>query len=89
MVALSNPRDYKTVTAQEVCEILYNNVKNGEIKDQFARAYIVSGVPQCDTDYELAVQCLYILENLSGWRGETARDSKKVIRWFCREQKVL
>ena len=42
-------------------------------KNQYARAYAEAGIAQCMTRDAIEVQALYILNNLSGWRGEEAK----------------
>jgi hypothetical protein len=42
-------------------------------KNPYARSYAETGIALCVTREEIEVQCLYILNNISGWRGEEAK----------------
>jgi hypothetical protein len=34
--------------------------------------------------YELSIQCLYILNNISHWRGEDAKDVRAILKAFVK-----
>jgi hypothetical protein len=46
-------------------------------KDRYALAYANAGLGLVTED-EISCQCLYILNNLGGWRGEEARATKEI-----------
>jgi len=48
-------------------------------KDVYAHAYIDAGLSMNNPE-ELRVQILYILNNLSGWRGDEARTVKAALK---------
>lgn len=48
----------------------------------YAQSYAKAGLQMHMTGYALYVQILYVLSNLSGWRGEEARATKTVLRSF-------
>ena len=52
-----------------------------EQTDEYAKTYARSGLSMCWGD-GLRVQCLYVLSNLGGWRGERAREVKAVLKAY-------
>ena len=50
---------------------------------EYAAAYAKAGLEMTDKE-EIRVQCLYILNNLSGWRGEEAADAKAVLKYLSK-----
>lgn len=61
------------MTYDEACRAVV-----AEAKDGYARAYANAGIGM--RGEEARVQCLYILNNLSRWRGPLARDVKAVLK---------
>lgn len=56
-----------------------------EVKDPYALAYL-QAIPeaiQLDGVHAFRVQLLYALNNMKSWRGETAREVKKVLKAFA------
>ena len=53
-----------------------------ECKNPYALTYVKAAIMLDMTGEELRVQCLYILSNLTHWRGETARQVKEVLMGF-------
>lgn len=49
----------------------------------YATAYAEAG--RTMTGRALAVQCLYVLNNLSSWRGDHAKDVRKALREMAKE----
>lgn len=49
----------------------------------FAKAYAASGITCCRSEAEMRAQALYMLSNLQHWRGETARETKAVLKEFA------
>ncbi len=39
------------------------------------------------TGYELKVQCLYVLNNMTHWRGKDARKARNIIKEYIKEVK--
>lgn len=54
------------------------------VKNGYALAYINAALNNHMTGHTLKVQVLYILNNLSGWRGEDARRVKSELKAFCK-----
>lgn len=57
---------------------------------QYARAYAKAAIrnPHTATEmsgHELAVQLLYVLNNLQSWRGEEARATKLILKKWAKE----
>lgn len=50
---------------------------------QYAASYASAGIHMRDRD-AIRVQALYILNNLSGWRGDEARMVKDTLRQFTK-----
>ena len=40
------------------------------------------------TGYELHVQCLYVLCNISRWRGQGAKEVRDILKRFTKKEKV-
>ena len=58
-------------------QIAYNECNN-----PYAKTYL-QAMPQARAEYGeqgVKTQILYALNNMSGWRGETARSIKKILR---------
>ena len=55
-------------------------------KDQKALNYAVNyaraGLAM--TGHELKVQCLYVLNNIAHWRGETAKEVRNILKEFTK-----
>lgn len=83
------PKTECSVTPEYLVESLYDAVNSGKIKNEYAKTYIIRGIPQCQDAHELAVQFLYILNNLQGWRGEDARQLKADIKTYCKSMRVM
>lgn len=49
----------------------------------YAINYAKVGLNQ--TGHDLAVQCLYILNNITGWRNPAAKSIRNVLRQFAKE----
>jgi hypothetical protein len=47
--------------------------------NEYAKAYAQAGLSMSSMDY-IKVQALYILSNLSGWRGENAKVVKQIMK---------
>ena len=54
--------------------------------DGYAKAYANAGMELCDEAY-VRTQCLYILGNMSHWRGELARQCRETFRALSKEKK--
>ena len=50
---------------------------------QYAATYAKAGLQMTDRE-TIRVQCLYILNNLSGWRGEEAKQVKATLIEFSK-----
>lgn len=50
-----------------------------------AKAYAETALVRDMTGEELRVQILYVLNNLSYWRGESARLAKKILKQYLKE----
>lgn len=50
-----------------------------ECTDEYARSYAYAGLSLTGEDY-IRTQCLYILNNMGHWRGETARQCRTVFK---------
>lgn len=60
-----------------------------ECKDPYARTYL-EAIPQSIEEYGsngLSVQLLYLLNNLSTWRGENARKAKEIFKMVSKKTK--
>jgi len=71
----------KPMPLVEAIDIALEGCKNG-----YARTYLES-VPQALAQYGVQgvkTQLLYALNNMTGWRGETAREIKKVLRGYAK-----
>lgn len=49
---------------------------------QYAATYARAGLPMTDR-HEIAVQSMYILNNLAAWRGDDARTTKATLKQFA------
>jgi len=61
-----------------------------ECKDRYAQAYLRS-IPEAielDGEYAFQVQLLYALSNMGLWRGEEAREVKKVMRAYLKRSEL-
>jgi hypothetical protein len=56
-------------------------------KNPYAKAYAQAIFDYSMTGHELEVQVLYVLSNLSTWRGEEARRCKEELRRFAHVKK--
>ncbi len=52
--------------------------------DAYAKAHAQVGLGVWDA-YNIALQCVYLLHNVSGWTGETARQCRAVFRRYSRD----
>jgi hypothetical protein len=57
-------------TFHSVCRTIVEESNN-----EYAKSYASAGLAMSDSE-EIRVQCLYILNNLSHWRGAKAREVK-------------
>ena len=78
------------VTPREVADAVATAQR--ECKDSYAQAYL-EALPIAAEEYGakgILVQLLYALNNMSTWRGETARATKATLRAFVaqRERRV-
>lgn len=58
-----------------------------KVTDAFAQSYL-DAIPQSIDEYGkkgLRVQLLYILENCRSWKGEQAREVKKFVRKWIKD----
>lgn len=51
-----------------------------DCKDEYAKSYAKGGIGQCFTQEEMQVQCLYILNNIQHWRGDTAKSVRATLK---------
>jgi hypothetical protein len=75
----------ETVTNQQVADAL--NLAKKEAKDAAAQAYL-KALPQAADEYGkegVLVQLLYVMNNLSTWRGENAKAAKATIKAFLKQ----
>jgi hypothetical protein len=65
----------------EACQRIARN----ENCDPYAKAYAKAGIAMCRnyTMEAIKVQSLYLLSNLTYWRGEEAKKVKNVLRHFA------
>lgn len=66
-------------------------VAKKEVKDANAKAYL-SSIPESIElfgSHGFNVQLLYVSCNLSTWRGDNAREAKKVIKGYLKEKKMF
>ena len=73
-----------TVTEEEILVTLERAIKTGKLKNPHAISYF-NAFWMCQTQHEFAVQVLYVLSNLQSWRGEEAREAKKVMKQYVYE----
>ena len=52
-------------------------------KDEYAKSYARAGLSMTDRE-EIRVQALYILSNMTGWRGEQAVLVRTTLRLFTK-----
>lgn len=64
---------------QEALETILAQESRGYLM-QYAQAYATAALQNKMEGEELRVQLLYVLNNLTGWRGETARETKKTLK---------
>lgn len=68
-------------TENEVYDALKVIVKNSHLKAlNYAVNYAKAGIGM--TGHELHVQCLYVLTNISYWRGAEAKHTRKLLKDF-------
>lgn len=48
----------------------------------YAVGYARAGLEMTDPE-EIRVQCLYILNNITGWRGEAAKETRGTFKWLA------
>jgi hypothetical protein len=65
----------------QACRVVLN-----EANDDYGKAYAYAGLT-LTTDEEIQCQCLYILNNLGSWRGETARNTKAIFKKLSKVKK--
>jgi len=73
-----------TLAFNEVCQRVIwaaMNAKPGSTI-QYAKSYAHAGISMTDRKM-IAVQALYILSNLAGWRGDEARMVKATLKQFA------
>jgi hypothetical protein len=74
---------YNKIKLDEVHSALQKIVDN---KDQKALNYCVNyartGLGM--TGHELYVQCLYVLNNMTHWRGDTAKEVRQTLKSFTK-----
>lgn len=66
-------------------------VAKKEVKDHAGKAYL-NAIPDAIEEFGshgFNVQLLYASCNLSTWKGETAREAKKVIKAYLKEKKMF
>ena len=39
--------------------------------------------------HELAIQCLYILNNITHWRHKNAKETRNTLKQFCRQEGAM
>jgi hypothetical protein len=62
------------------------NTAIAECKDEYALAYL-NAIDECIILYgekSLKTQLLYILNNMQGWKGETARKVKDIFKKYAK-----
>lgn len=62
----------------EVCKIVFEECNN-----PYAKTYAKAGLRMTDP-YEVKVQALYILSNLTYWRGARAKEIKAVLTEYTK-----
>lgn len=74
-----------TVAFNEACQRVIRAAKQAKPDSliQFAASYAKAGVSMTDRE-AIRVQSLYILNNLSGWKGEEARKVKATLNQFAK-----
>ena len=73
-------------TEKEVTEALYTVVKNRQSRAlNYAVNYAEAGIGM--TGYELEVQCLYVLGNMTSWRGDEAKSVRETLKAFTKKNK--
>lgn len=56
--------------------------------DLYAKAYAKAGLGLAEDDQEaIQVQCLYILNNMSNWRGPVASECREVFKALAKPPK--
>lgn len=55
-----------------------------DAKDGYAKAYARAGLGM--TGEEARVQALYVMSNLSTWRGDVARETKAFLKEFSKRK---
>lgn len=73
-------------TEEEVREALGIIVKNWDAKAlNYAVNYARAGLQM--TGYELEIQCLYVLGNMTHWRGDEAKKVREILKDFTKTKK--
>lgn len=74
------------VSKQEIKTALSSIVNNADVKAlNYAVNYAKEGM--CMSGHELYIQCLYIVGNITHWRGELATQVRTTIKQYIKENK--
>jgi hypothetical protein len=68
------------MTVKEALQAIVDNKDSKALN--YAVNYASYGLSITD-ERELRVQVLYVLNNITAWRGETAKEVRKTLKQFC------
>jgi predicted component of type VI protein secretion system len=71
------------MTVKEAIQVILGDRKSYETSLNYAVNYCLAAVYM--HDHELAVQCLYILSNITHWRHPQAKEVRAVLKKFSKE----
>lgn len=82
---LKNSPIMGTLAFHEACQRVIRAAKNArpDALIQYAAAYASEGMRMREMD-QIKVQALYIISNLSAWRGDEARIVKETLKGFTK-----
>lgn len=67
------------LSARDALQTILEQPSKGRLIE-YAQTYARVALSRKMEEGELRVQLMYVLANLTGWRGETARETKKTLK---------
>ena len=71
---------------KEAIKVILSDIKAYKTSLNYAVDYCKAALVM--TGHELAVQCLYILNNIQHWRNPNAKDVRIVLKAFVKENRL-
>ncbi len=71
---------------QDAIEVILSDIKAYKTSLNYAVDYCKAALVM--TGHELAIQCLYILNNIQHWRNPNAKDVRIVLKAFVKENRL-